>query len=280
MNTVVPFRSPVRLYNKTRITENFEEKFRALKRMDLVLLLKVLQSSDLAREGIANSGSFRFADHLYRNEASGTRLHGRILDRILLNLPSARTMRRRYIKARDYMIATTASFTANPVELLTIPCGIPRDVLETIQLLRSEDPVVAAKLRCTGFDLDPCALEAASELIPTGGTWLQADALDSFAFPADRFHLISSTGLGEFLSDADLLRFFRNVHKSLRDRGHFFTSAIRSDPLSGRLLKHFELSHVNRNESDLFRILSRLRWRDLRFEEDRSGLQTYVYAVK
>jgi SAM-dependent methyltransferase len=280
MNTIAPISSPSRLYNETRVTDDFEEKFRTLKRVDLVLLLRVLQSSDLAREGIANSGSFRFADHLYRNRASGTGFSGRILDRIFLNLPSARAMRRRFVYARDCMIATATSSSANPVEILTVPCGIPRDVLETIQFLRNADPATSAKMRFTGFDLDPCALQAANQMLPRGATWLQVDALDPFAFPADRFHLISSTGLGEFLSDTDLLRFYRNVHKSLRDRGCFFTSAVRSDRLSKRLLKQFELSHVNRNELDLFSILSQLPWRELRFEEDSSGLQTYVYAVK
>src|ERR1700704_2321321 len=110
-----------RLHNRTRETSNFAEKFRALGRFDLLLLLKILETSDLAREGIANSGSYRFADHIYRNEASGTGSFGKILARVFLSLPSASTMRRRYIKARECMIAMALSPNFDQFEILTVP---------------------------------------------------------------------------------------------------------------------------------------------------------------
>jgi len=57
--------------------------------------------SDLAREGIANSGSFRFADHIYAGLASGRTPLGRFLDRRLLATPAACAFRRRYQRAQS-----------------------------------------------------------------------------------------------------------------------------------------------------------------------------------
>jgi SAM-dependent methyltransferase len=280
MNNDTPITRFARLHNHTRETSNFAEKFRALGRFDLLLLLKILETSDLAREGIANSGSYRFADHIYRNEASGTGSFGKILDRVLLSLPSASTMRRRYIKARECMIAMALSPHVDQIEILTVPCGMPRDVAEMIQRIQIESPSRAAAIRYTGFDLDPAVLADAKKSLPANAELIAADALDPSAFPTDQFHHISSTGLGEFLSDENLQLFYRNIHKSLRPGGLFFTSAIRSDPISQRLMRNFELTYSNRTESHLYPILSRLEWHQLRFEEDPSGLQTYVYGTK
>ena len=40
----------------------------------------VLRSSDLAREGLDHSGSWRFADHIYKGEPSGWGPLGRWLE--------------------------------------------------------------------------------------------------------------------------------------------------------------------------------------------------------
>src|SRR5688572_18490164 len=88
-------RMSARLHNRTRRTEDLPGKFRREGRRWLIPLYHLLRQSDLAREGIANSGSYRFADHLYANCASGIGWFGRWLDARLLNLPAARAMRAR-----------------------------------------------------------------------------------------------------------------------------------------------------------------------------------------
>jgi hypothetical protein len=44
--------------------------------------------SDLGREGIINSGSYRFADHIYRNQPSGRGLFGRWINALFLAMPA------------------------------------------------------------------------------------------------------------------------------------------------------------------------------------------------
>src|SRR4051812_19676361 len=63
-----------------------------------------LRLSDLAREGMDRSGSFRFADHLYAGVPSGRGLLGRWLDAVLLKTPAARSMRSRCFEAQAAML--------------------------------------------------------------------------------------------------------------------------------------------------------------------------------
>src|SRR5215469_10054651 len=115
------------LYNRTRRTEHLPAKFRSAHRWDLLLLHGLLRRSFLAREGIENSGSFRFADHLYRNIPRGEGVTGWIIDRILLSLPAARTMRRRYLRSKTEMLAAFRNdwLGSAAFRVLSIPCGIP-----------------------------------------------------------------------------------------------------------------------------------------------------------
>ena len=90
-----------RFYNRTRRSASLP---RSLLRRGRVLALPVyaaLRRSDLAREGFDHSGSYRFADHIYRGEPSGRGAFGRWLDARLLKLPAVRSFRSRYEAARD-----------------------------------------------------------------------------------------------------------------------------------------------------------------------------------
>src|ERR1700744_5485753 len=117
--------------NRTRRTADLPAKFRREGRYALIPLYHLLRLSDLAREGIDHSGSFRFADHVYRDEASGVGWFGRWLHRLLLNLPASKAMRSRCKRACEAMDrafnAHLVSGTPGPFRLLTVPCGLPRD---------------------------------------------------------------------------------------------------------------------------------------------------------
>ena len=59
------------LHNRTRTSTSIPRKLLREGKLHLLPVYALMRTSDLAREGIENSGSFRFADHVYRNEASG-----------------------------------------------------------------------------------------------------------------------------------------------------------------------------------------------------------------
>ena len=248
-------------------------------------ILALLSLSDLAREGIANRGSYRFADHIYRRQASGRWVVGRGLDAAFLRLPAAAAFRRRYLRARDAMTAVVRARAGHgATRILTVPCGIPRDAVEMARLLDAERPGLLDAVEYVGMDIDPAALDVAAAF--ARGTPLQAatfhrgDALDRAQYPAGRFHVVSSTGLTEFLSDADAAVLFANVHAALEPGGTFFTSATASDPVSALLLKVIDLPTEYRPQPRLASILERLPWQRVSYVVDRTGLQTFATAIK
>src|SRR5436190_22154937 len=122
----------IRPANFTRRTRDLAGKLRRERRFGFLALYHLLRISDLGREGIEHSGSYRFADHLYANRASGRGLLGWVIDRVLLSLPAARAMRQRCGEATVEMhrafAAHRASGNDEPFRILSVPCGLPRDV--------------------------------------------------------------------------------------------------------------------------------------------------------
>ena len=63
------------LHNRTRTSESIPRKLLREGKLHLLPIYALMRTSDLAREGIENSGSYRFADHVYRNEAERALRH-------------------------------------------------------------------------------------------------------------------------------------------------------------------------------------------------------------
>ena len=59
----------------------------------------------LRAKGLDHSGSFRFADHIYRGQPSGRGAFGHWLDARLLALPAVRSFRNRFHASRDELTA-------------------------------------------------------------------------------------------------------------------------------------------------------------------------------
>lgn len=246
--------------------------------------------SDLGREAVRGSGSHRFADHIYVGTPSGRTLLGRWIDARLLAMPAARAFRRRCAEAQRAMQCALESCGtgdgARPraVRILAIPCGIPRDLLELVRMLRSRDSSWLDRLEYHGMDIDSEVLVEASAVIAECGLTSvhlhRGDALSADDYPQGPFDLVVSTGLGEFLQRDELVTFYRHVHGLLRPGGVFFTSATARDPSSDRLLQMVELVTQYRSADDLLHLLEDLAWQELRMIRDPSGLQTFVTATR
>jgi SAM-dependent methyltransferase len=248
----------------------------------------VLRLSDLAREGMDHSGSFRFADHLYTNIASGRGFVGRWLDRLLLDLPATRAMRERYHQARTAMGCAFESHLVNHpgdrFRILTVPCGLPRDVKDFAAEAHRHDPSFSRAIEYIGLDLDPDVVAAARVFLQDSPLdnpeWIVGDALRMESFPNARSHFISSTGLGEFLDDETLACLYQNVFSALAPGGMFFTSATARENRSDVLLRAFELDTHYRTDSEALCLLNRLPWHSIQVTHDSTGLQTFIRAVK
>jgi SAM-dependent methyltransferase len=274
--------------NFTRRTKSFVKKFAREGRFHLIPVYWLLRLSDFAREGMEHSGSYRFADHMYQGVPSGRGFLGRWIDSILLKLPSTRSMRQRCFASRDAMTdafaAHRATHESDPFRILTIPSGLPRDARDFVAQITTKEPNATAGIEYIGIDLDPEVIDAARTFL-VGSAFRNPEvrlgnALDASCYPATPPHFIASTGLGEFLQDEELARFYQNVFDALAPGGTFFTSAAASGRRTKALLQAFELDAHYRTSADIERILARQAWESVEITRDAVGLQTFVRPRK
>jgi hypothetical protein len=160
----------------------------------------LVRQSDLGREGIINSGSYRFADHIYRNKPSGRGPFGRWIDALFLAMPATKAFHRRYKRCQDELRQVAAKIPAPaPIRVLAIPCGIPRDITEFCEGL---DGDLKSRLHYYGMDLDPELLQIAEKWVAPLGLgrfdFIRGNALLADDYPEGAFDFVVSTGLGEF----------------------------------------------------------------------------------
>src|SRR3954470_21040473 len=157
---------PERLPNRTRVSQSIPRRLFGEGKLHLIPVYALLRTSDLAREGIENSGSFRFADHIYRGKPSGRYGVGLLLDTILLKLRGARSMRSRFLHSQRELLSillprntghpTTvlaADRVDQPVTVVSVPCGIARDLFQVAEILREYRPDDYERVRFIGVDL-------------------------------------------------------------------------------------------------------------------------------
>lgn len=268
--------------NFTRYSTDLAAKFRSSGRFDLLALYHLLQTSDFAREGINHSGSYLFADHMYQNQPSGRGWFGRLLDRLLLNLPATVAMRSRCARATEELERAFRNHiqrTDAPFRILTIPCGLPRDFRDFVELL---SPAESQRIHYRGVDIDPVVVRAAEAFLKEchigRKSFVEASAITPKGFAAANYDFISSTGLGEFLDDPDLAIFYANVRRALVPGGTFYTSAAARERRSEWLLRTFEFDTRYRDEPALRRVFETAGWREMAFSQHVTGLQTFVRA--
>jgi SAM-dependent methyltransferase len=254
-----------------------------------------MRTSDLAREGIENSGSYRFADHVYRNEPSGRFGIGRALDAVLLRMRGARSMRNRFHHTQREILsaarahrprASDTNQARSAFRVLSVPCGIARDLVMAARDLARDLPDVYAAATFFGMDLDPEPLDLSRNLARhTLGTDANfqltvGDALDVNAFP-EELDVIASTGLGEFLDDESLVRLYTNCHDRLRPGGTFVTSGMQPDRLADYLMRQLAELHTHyRRGDEIIRWLHVAGFHEVSTRQDQVGLQTLVVARK
>jgi len=272
--------------NRTRRSRSIPRRLLREGAPHLVPLYYLMRLSDLGREAIDHSGSFRFADHIYRGTASGRTVLGRMIDARLLAMPAARAFRRRCEQAQDVARRALESYPldAGPLRMLAVPCGIPRDIINLSATLHAENPGLLARLEYHGLDIDPAVLDLAGGL--TAGCGLAAvhyhlgNALVPGDYPSSRFHVIVSTGLGEFLRNDELAAFYALAYDAMEQGGTFYTSATARDHRSDALLRMAEVVTQYRRAGEVERILRQFPWTRLSLTPDSTGLQTFITAVK
>ena len=270
-------------YNRTRRSSSITGK---LLRSGRVLELPVywlLRTSDLAREGFENSGSYRFADHIYRDEPSGSHGIGRWLDKRILRMRATESFRSRFFMARDELFHFLRERSADQAhfDILSVPCGIPREFFAAVQKFRAAGGVTGG-IRFHALDLDEDVLRQAKTFACQHGIILiehHGDALDSRTY-AGEFDFITSTGLGEFLDDEQLAALYQVFNRILRPGGVMVTSTMRRLRFSDYLLRLAELHVHYRSAEGLVGIARRAGFVRISTAVDRHGIQGFLKATK
>lgn len=268
-------------HNRTRMAESIPRKLIAEGKPFLLPVYYLMLLSDLAAEGIANSGSYRFADHVYAAKASGKWGIGLLLDWIMLRMPAATAMRSRYTysKAEIRRLVAERGVTASQLNILAVPSGLARELFEVADELRRDNSAALAKIRWHGLDLDGELVEWLRETSAAGGygmSFSQGDALDPAAYP-QHYDMIVSLGLAEFVDDALLLEFYKLAHGKLLPGGRLVTSGMRPHKLSDYLLRNIgELHTTYRTTRQLRDIATAAGFKRLRTHIDKTGLQTMI----
>jgi len=250
----------------------------------------LMRTSDLAREGIENSASYRFADHVYRNQPNGRFGIGRALDAVLLRMRAARSMRNRFHHTQREILAAARALASRstmdpvavtaPFRVLSIPSGIARDLVLAGQAVERELPEVYARSTFFGVDLDPAPVELSRDLAGRDDHYFftHGDALDATCFPSE-LDVITSTGLGEFLSDELLVQFYRNCHARLRPGGTLVTSSMQPDRVADYLMRQLAELHTHyRRGDEIIRWLHVAGFHQVSARQDDVGLQTLIVA--
>lgn len=279
-----------RLHNRTRTSESIPRKLLRQGKLHLLPIYVLMRTSDLAREGIENSGSYRFADHVYRNQPSGRFGIGRALDAVLLRMRGARSMRNRFHHTQREILTAARALESRsavdpvavtaPFRVLSIPSGIARDLVLAARAVERELPGVYARSTFFGVDLDPAPVKLSRDLAGRDDHYFftRGDALDATSFPSE-LDVIVSTGLGEFLSDDLLVQFYKNCHDRLRPGGTFVTSSMQPDRVADYLMRQLAELHTHyRRGEEIIRWLHTVGFYEVSARQDDVGLQTLVVA--
>lgn len=274
-----------RLPNVTRESPSIPRRLLREGKPHLIPVYALMLTSELGREGIERSGSFRFADHVYRNVPRGRFGIGWLLDAALLRLPAARSMRSRYFHSRDAIVAEVrarAAAGAREVRIVSAPCGIAREMVDASDAIARDPALSTVRVHFHGIDLDPEPLALSRELAGDrpGFTFASGDVFDLRAYPPDT-DVIVSTGLVDFLDDESATRFFSTCHAALRAGGVLVTSAQQPQPLADYLMRELaELRPVYRGPAEISDVVRRGGFDDVLARPDAVGLQTLVTARK
>jgi SAM-dependent methyltransferase len=268
-------------HNRTRRTASIPRRLVREGKLHLLPVYYLGLTTELGKEAIENSGSYDFADHIYGNRPAGRFLIGYLLDALFLNLKSARSFRSRYLYARSEIQRLIADRT-DPIDVLTVPCGLARELFDVAAWLASERP--NRQVRLCGMDLDQ---ELVKRLAGTrrqqgfGIEFLCGDALSADAYPTQQFDGIVSLGFTEFLDDTLAAAFYRLAHSKLKPGGRFVTSGMRPHKLSDYLLRNVaDLQTTYRSAETLRGLARQAGFEQISTYEDHTGLQTMLIGAK
>jgi ubiquinone/menaquinone biosynthesis C-methylase UbiE len=270
-----------KFHNRTRSAPSIPAKLWRTGKPYLIPVYYLMLTSELAREGINNSGSYRFADHIYAGIPKGRMGIGWLLDAVLLRLKSATSLRARYLFAKEEILRAINEKHATQVDVLAVPCGLARELFEIAEDLSDDTPTRKEQVRFYGVDLDDeliDKLEDRAQDTQHNITFVSGDALSHEVYDRE-FDVILSTGFTEFLPDEQVIAFFRLAKGNLKPGGKLITTALQRHRLSDYLLRNIADLQTNyRSEDELRALIDAAGFDHVSSHQDKNRLQTMLVA--
>lgn len=272
------------LVNRTRYSDSIPQRLLREHKLHLLPVYCLARLSYLGAEAMENSGSHRFADHIYLGKPKGRFGVGKLLDAAFLSLPSSRSFRNRFVHSRDQILGRLLESNGKACRILSVPCGIPRDFIEAAGTLEMAHPATLQSTKFYCLDIDPAVLSETRVILAGLGLshfeLIESDAFDEGSYPGD-LDLITSSGFAEFLDDAELLRFYNICFRRLRRGGVLITSNTVRHKLSDYLLRNVaELLTNYREEEALRALFEQTPFGRVVLGRDAVGYQVLVRAEK
>lgn len=278
-------KSPI-YHNKTRKAKSIPKKLLKEGKFYLIPIYYCMLLSELAAEGIKNSGSYKFADHIYKNQPKGKFIIGFILDAILLRFPSATSLRSRYLFAKEeihkHIKATNKN--NNKIKILAAPSGLSRELFEVADELKIKKHSLYTSIVWCHIDLDSSLIKYLEEKNKKSHKhemeFIIGDLFhNSLKKKNQEYDMIICMGFTEFIDDQKVIEIFSTFKKMLKPNGKLVTSGMKAHRLSDYLLRNIGDLHTNyRSKETLEELARKSGFKQFNTYQDKNKLLTMLVA--
>ena len=203
------------------------------------VIKNLMLTSRLGRQSVLGEASSGYNfDHMYENKAEGDGPFGKLIDRILLNLPAVKATRNRRLSINKILLNEIANHKVEgkPTRVLDIACGAGRYLLDVSQMLKAKN------IETLGVDFDTKSISRGEALahkynVPASslrflrGNVFRLQLLKRFGEKiAWEPNIIVSSGLTVYIDDNKISELLKQVYASLDRGGLFLVDSQESNP--------------------------------------------------
>jgi hypothetical protein len=279
-------------FEKINVVNGSRYKVEKLKKLFIHRIRKLFMRKEYSEWSISKplgyAGDFKIIDAIYQNNPT-TLGFDRLFDNYYMMSAIAVGVRNRKEDFKRLIINYANNFSKSPMAIMNLASGPGRDVRE---ILISED-LCNKNIYFDCYDNDERALEFSSKLIRGFGEKVNFIKVNALRLTAtdnirslikNRYDLIYSTGLFDYLSDKILLRFIPNLKKLLKPRGILAVANV-GDKYSNPSVHYMEWAgdwNLIYRRDDAFKdifIKSGFDKSKIRLQYEQQGIMQYVIAI-
>lgn len=233
------------------------------------------------------AGDYLTIDYIYRNLPNGSGRLGPLLDRCILNLPSAAAVRNRRKLLAEEIQHVVSEKNGSNAKITCLASGPAQEVFDVFNQL--ETP---SKLAVTLVDIDMQALAFVSDRIEkeklTGHIKLKNGNLIYLALGREHIDihdqdLVYSMGLIDYFKDRFVIALLDYIYELLRPGGNVILGNFHSNNPAKAFLDHIlEWKLIHRTEEDMNRLFSASKFGKpcSHIEFEKSGINIFASCSK